>query len=386
MNEKFEIVITTLLGVEAFTAREIKRLGYDDVKTEDGRVTFVGDINAVARANMWIRTGERVFIKLGEFDAKTYDELFEGTKSLPWEMWITKNSAFPVKGHTLKSKLQSERDCQAIIKKAVADRLTQKYGISWFEETGAAYQIQFSLMKDRATLMIDTSGEPLHKRGYRPKSNLAPLRETIASAMVMMSYWKFEYPLCDPFCGSGTIPIEAVMFKKNIAPGLRRSFAYEDFEQFDSSIKKSAIDEAKDGIRDLPLQIYASDIDSDTVMIAEANIKNAGLSDIITPTVKNAINFKSDLPYGTIITNPPYGERLGDKEECEILYGQVGRMYSKLKDWSCYILAPDGNFEECFGKRADKRRKVYNGMIKCNIYQYFGAKPQKNQDKVFWGK
>lgn len=377
MNEKFEIVITTLLGVEAFTAREIKRLGYDNVKTEDGRVTFVGDINAVARANMWIRTGERVFIKLGEFDTKTYDELFEGTKSLPWEMWITKNSAFPVKGHTLKSKLQSERDCQAIIKKAVADRLTQKYGISWFEETGAAYQIQFSLMKDRATLMIDTSGEPLHKRGYRPKSNLAPLRETIASAMVMMSYWKFEYPLCDPFCGSGTIPIEAVMFKKNIAPGLRRSFAYEDFEQFDSSIKKSAIDEAKDGIRDLPLQIYASDIDSDTVMIAEANIKNAGLSDIITPTVKNAINFKSDLPYGTIITNPPYGERLGDKEECEILYGQVGRMYSKLKDWSCYILAPDGNFEECFGKRADKRRKVYNGMIKCNIYQYFGAKPQK---------
>ena len=377
MNEKFEIVITTLLGVEAFTAREIKRLGYDDVKTEDGRVTFVGDINAVARANMWIRTGERVFIKLGEFDAKTYDELFEGTKSLPWEMWITKNSAFPVKGHTLKSKLHSERDCQAIIKKAVADRLTQKYGVSWFEETGAAYQIQFSLMKDRATLMIDTSGEPLHKRGYRPKSNLAPLRETVASAMVMMSYWKFEYPLCDPFCGSGTIPIEAAMFKKNIAPGLRRSFAYEDFEQFDSSIKKSAIDEAKDSVRDLPLQIYASDIDSDTVMIAEANIKNAGLDKIIVPTVKNAINFKSDLPYGTIITNPPYGERLGDKEECEILYGQVGRMYSKLKDWSCYILAPDGNFEECFGKRASKRRKVYNGMIKCNIYQYFGAKPQK---------
>ncbi len=375
MDKEFDIVITTLLGLESFTAREIKRLGYEDIKTEDGRVTFRGDMEAVARANMWVRTGERVFIKLGEFYADTYDALFEGTKSLPWESIIDKNGAFPVKGHTLKSKLYSERDCQAIIKKAIADRLSQKYGAVRLSETGALYKVSFSLMKDIAVLMIDTSGEPLHKRGYRPRANLAPLRETIAAAMVMLSYWKFEYPLCDPFCGSGTIPIEAAMFKKNMAPGMKRCFAYEAFEGFDKSVKETVIEEAEDSIRDIPLVILASDIDSDTVMTAIENIENAGLGDIISPVVKNAKNFRSDIRYGTIITNPPYGERLGDKAECEALYGETGMMYSGLKDWSCYILAPDGDFEKFFGRRADKKRKVYNGMIKCNIYQYFGAKP-----------
>ncbi len=377
MDNNFEIVVTTLLGMEAFSVRELKRLGYEDVKTEDGRITFMGDMMAVARANMWLRTAERVFIKVGEFEALTYDELFEGVKALEWERWLSKDSAFPVKGHTLKSQLASERDCQAIIKKAVSMRLNQKYGIEWFEETGSVYQIQFSLMKNKVTLLIDTSGDPLHKRGYRRVSNLAPVRETIAAAMVMLSYWKYEYPLCDPFCGSGTIPIEAVMFKENMAPGRNRAFAYEKFLQSDKKITYDVKTEADDLKRDIPLTVYASDIDSDTVLIAKANADNAGVGKYVKPKVKDALNFKSDIPCGTIMCNPPYGERLGDKKECEILYSRLGKLYKDLDNWSMYVLAADERFEEHFGKRANKRRKIYNGMIKCNIYQYFGQKPSK---------
>lgn len=231
--DEFEIVIPTLLGLESLTSREIKRLGYENVKVEDGRVTFTGDMEAVYRANTWIRTGERVLIKVGEFTAVTFEELFEGAKSLDWSRWIGKNDAFPVKGYSLKSKLASVRDCQAIIKKAVAQNLSDKYGIEWLPEDAINYQIQFSIMKDKVTLMIDTTGEGLHKRGYRQISNVAPLKETLAAALVEISFWKFEYPLCDPFCGSGTIPIEAAMIKKNIAPGRNRSFAADLFSQMD---------------------------------------------------------------------------------------------------------------------------------------------------------
>lgn len=377
MDNKFEIIVTTLLGLEAFCAREIKRLGYDTVKTEDGRVTFLGDKEAIARANMWIRTGERVFIKAGEFTAVTFEELFEGTRGMEWEKWLGKDAAFPVKGYTLKSKLASERDCQAIIKKAVAKRLSKAYGMEWLEETGPMYQIQFAMMKDKVTLMIDTSGEPLHKRGYRRVSNMAPVRETIAASIVMMSYWKYEYPLCDPFCGSGTIPIEAVMFKQNIAPGKKRSFAYERFDGFNSELKERALEEARDTERKLPLTIFASDIDSDCVKITEQNVLNAGVDKFIKPIQKDAVTFSSKESYGTIICNPPYGERIGEKAECHKLYRDIGRMYKRLSDWSCYVLASDDEFEEHFGKKANKRRKIYNGMIKCNVYQYFGAKPPK---------
>lgn len=377
MDNRFEIIVTTLLGLEAFCAREIKRLGYEDVKTEDGRVTFWGDKEAIVRANMWIRTGERVLIKMGEFSATTYEELFEGTNKIEWERWLGSRAAFPVKGYTLKSKLASERDCQAIIKKAVAKRLSAVYGIEWFEETGPIYQIQFSLMKDKVTLMIDTSGEPLHKRGYRRVSNLAPVRETIAASIVMMSYWKYEYPLCDPFCGSGTIPIEAVMFKQNIAPGKKRDFAYEKFDDFDIALKERALDEAMSSERNLPLMICASDIDKECIKITEQNAFNAGVDSYIKPVQMDAVTFSSNESYGSIICNPPYGERLGDIEECRGLYKEMGRMYRRLPDWSCYILAADEAFEEHFGKRANKKRKIYNGMIKCNVYQYFGAKPPK---------
>ncbi len=378
--DKFEIIVPTLFGLEAFTAREIRNLGYETTSVTDGRVTFMGDYMAVCRANMWLRTGERVLIKIAEFKAESFEELFEKTTALDWSRWILKDSAFPVKGHCLKSKLASVRDSQAIIKKAVVKSLSKSYGIEWLPESGAVYRIQFSIQKDIVTLMIDTSGEPLHKRGYRQLSNLAPLRETIASAMVMMSFWKYEYPLCDPFCGSGTIPIEAAMIKKNIAPGTNRRFAANNFEQIPSKLWDSAMQESKDLVKDVPLEIYAYDIDQKTTELARENCIKAGVGDYISVSEGNATKIEFDKSYGTIICNPPYGERLGEKKECEELYRQIGKTFSKLDEWNYYILTSNEDFETLFGRKSDKKRKIYNGMIKCNIYQYFGKKPPKNND------
>jgi len=372
---KFEIIVPCLFGMEAFVSRELKRLGYETTHVEDGKITFLGDMEAICRANLWLRCGERVLIKVGEFSALSFEELFDNTKALDWDRWLSKNSAFPVKGFCLKSTLASMRDCQAIIKKAICTKLSEKYGIDWLPEDGASYQIQFAVMKDRVTLMIDTSGDGLHKRGYRRISNAAPLKETIASAMIMLSYWKYEYPLCDPFCGSGTIPIEAAMFKRNIAPGLSRNFAFENFDQADAMLLARCRQEARDLMRTTPLTIFASDIDSATVEIAKENARIAGVSDCITISHGNAIDFTSTQSYGSIICNPPYGERLSDADACYQLYYDMGKAFSRLPDWSYYILASDENFEKHFGKKADKRRKIYNGMIKCNIYQYFGKRP-----------
>lgn len=375
--DNFKIIIPCLFGLEALVSKELKWLGYDTCSVEDGKVSFLGDFEAVCRANLWIRCGERVLIEVAEFEAVTFDELFEKTKAIKWADWLPKDAAFPIKGFCLKSTLASMRDCQAIIKKAIATSLSDSYGISWLEETGATYQLQFSVMKDKVTLMIDTSGDGLHKRGYRRISNAAPLKETIAAAMVMLSFWKYEYPLYDLFCGSGTIPIEAAMFKRNIAPGISRNFSAEGFSQISAVLWASAREEAQDKIRNTPLNITASDIDKEIIPIAEQNAKIAGVYDAITFKAADATAFTSFEKYGSIISNPPYGERLGEKSACEKLYGDFGRMFSKLDDWSCYILASDENFERHFGKRADKRRKIYNGMIKCNIYQYYGARPPK---------
>lgn len=376
--DKFEIVIPCIFGLEALIAKELKWLGYDTHKVEDGRVTFLGTFEDVAKANLHLRCGERVLIKVGEFSATSFEELFEKTKALDWSRWLSKSAAFPVKGFCLKSTLASMRDCQAIIKKAIVSSLSEKYGIEWFEEDGASYQIQFSVMKDLVTLMIDTSGDGLHKRGYRRISNAAPLKETIAAAMVMLSFWKYEYPLCDPFCGSGTLPIEAAMFKRNIAPGLMRTFACEGFDQSDPVLWSRLREEAQSKRRDTPLTILASDIDPATIEIATENARIAGLSDVIKPQVADATKFTSDIRYGSIICNPPYGERLSDSKECQKLYQYMGKAFERLPDWSYYILASDENFENHFGRKADKRRKIYNGMIKCNIFQYYGARPPKN--------
>lgn len=379
--DKFEIIVTTLFGLEALTAREIRRLGYETTSVEDGRVSFRGDFEAVCRANMWIRTGERILIKLSEFKAVTFDELFEGTKQIKWSEWIGENDAFPVKGYSLKSTLASVRDCQAIIKKAAADSLSSAYGVSWLEETGAVYQIQFSIFKDKVTLMLDTSGEGLHKRGYRQISNIAPLKETLAAAMAELSHWKYEYPLCDPFCGSGTIPIEAAMLKRNIAPGLMRSFAFNQFSQFNEKQWNDVIEEAKSVQRDVPLEIYAYDIDKNTVEIAVNNAKKAGVGDFVKPKIGDARKISFEMPYGTIICNPPYGERIGEIRECEQLYKDIGCAFKKLDKWSYYIITSNENFEKLFGKNANKKRKLYNGMIKCNLYQFFGERPPKIFEK-----
>lgn len=377
--EEFEIVVPVLLGLEAFTAREVRRLGYETTSVEDGRVTFKGGYDAICRANMNLRTGERVLIKVGEFTAMSFEELFEQTYALDWEKYIVKNGAFPVKGHCLKSQLASERDCQAIIKKATAKKLSEKYGVEWLPEDGNTYQIQFSIMKNRVTVMIDTSGVPLHKRGYRQKSNLAPLRETLAAAMVMMSYWKFEYPLCDPFCGSGTIPIEAAMFKRNIAPGLNRSFAAEDFEYIDKKLWEKAAEEARDNVHNVPLEIYAYDIDEKTALLAAENAKKAGVGEYITIGTADAADFFSDKSNGTIICNPPYGERLSDIKECEELYRKIGKSFEKLDNWAYYVMTSNEHFEDLFGRKADKKRKLYNGMIRCNVYQYFSREYRKKR-------
>ncbi len=379
--EKLEIVITTLFGLESPTAREVRRLGYETTSVEDGRVTFTGDWEAVYRANLWIRTGERVLVKMAEFTAASFDDLFEGTKAVEWQRLIGRNDAFPVKGYSLKSKLASVRDCQAIIKKAVADKLMSVYGISWLPEEETQYKIQFSIFKDKATIMIDTSGDGLHKRGYRRISNIAPIKETLAAAMADISRWRYEQPLCDPFCGSGTIPIEAAMMKRNIAPGIMREFACDSFKQISDKIKKETREEAKSLTRDVPLEIYASDIDPETVELAQSNALKAGVGDAISFSCQDARGIKFDMPYGTIICNPPYGERIGDKDECRQLYADIGKTFGRLDKWSYYIIVADEGFETMFGRRADKKRKLYNGMIKCDLYQFFAPRPPKNTKK-----
>lgn len=362
--------VPTLMGLESFTARELKRLGYE-TKTQDGRVSFEGETEDICRANMFLRTGERVLIVVGEFEAFSFEELFEKTKALPWHEFLDKNAAFPVKGHTLKSQLASVRDCQAIIKKAIAVSLSQKYGVEWLEESGVSFKIQFNIYKDKVSLMIDTSGEPLHKRGYRTKSNLAPLRETIAASIVMLSYWRFEDILWDPFCGSGTIPIEAACFKKNIAPGIKRGFAAEDFPFIEKSAWDRAREEARSNERDLKLRIIASDIDKECIKISEENAMRAGVKNDIEFKALNALDLTCEFSGGTIMCNPPYGERIGEKKECEELYRGLSKVFCGLDNWSMYLLTSNENFESLFGKKADKKRKLYNGMIKCDLYQYF---------------
>lgn len=380
--DKYEIIIPTIFGLEAFVSKEIRGMGYETATVTDGRVSFFGDEKAICRANIGIRTGERVLIKVAEFSAVTFEELFEKTKNIEWSEWIGKTAAFPVKGFSLKSKLASVRDCQAIIKKAVASSLSEAYGIEWLEETGAVYQIQFSILKDNVTVMIDTSGENLHKRGYRAVSNGAPMKETIAAAMVMMSHWKYEYPLADPLCGSGTIPIEAAMIKRNIAPGLTRSFSGENFEQLPKRIWDECREAARAMIKNVPLEIYAADIDSKTVEIAKKNAEIAGVADAVKPVWGDVKSFSSAFPYGTVICNPPYGERLGDKKECGELYRIMGERFKKLDKWSYYIITSNEDFEENFGRKATKKRKIYNGMLKCNIYQFFGEKPPRINGKI----
>ena len=365
------LTATCLFGLEHLLGEEIEALGYDRVETIDGRITYRGDEEAIALSNVFLRYAERVFINLGRFRADTFDDLFEGTKALPWETWIGRDDAFPVKGHSIKSKLFSIPDCQKIVKRAVVDRLSSVYGLTRFPETGVTYQIEFFILKDEATLMIDTSGVPLHKRGYRPEANAAPIRETLAAAIAAISRPREEVLFWDPMCGSGTIAIEAAMQMKKIAPGARRRFAAERFPAIPKSVWLSAREEARDGIVQTKFEVYASDIDPAAVALTGENAKRAGVSDIIRAFASDARKISAPGRRGTIVTNPPYGERMMTLPEVESLTRELGRHFRDLAPWQVYIISSLPNFESFYGKRADKTRKLYNGMIPCVLYQYF---------------
>jgi len=368
---RFPLVATCLFGLEHLLGEEIDALGYDRISTIDGRVTFWGDEEAVTLSNVFLRFAERVYIKVGSFRAESFEELFEGTRVLPWSQYIGKNDAFPVKGHSIKSKLFSIPDCQAIIKKAVVRSLSEPYGISIFPEDGVKYQIEFFILRDEVTLMIDTSGIPLHKRGYRKESNSAPIRETLAAAIAATSRPREEVLFWDPMCGSGTIAIEAAMIMRNIAPGVHRSFAAEEFPFIKKSLWLDAREMAREGEVKSDFDVFASDIDKNAVALTEKNAKNAGVSDSIKAFIMDARKISAPGRRGTVVTNPPYGERLGTRREVEELYRDIGKHFRSLSPWQVYVITSHEGFERLYGKRADKVRKLYNGMIPAYLYQYF---------------
>ena len=368
---KLELVATCLFGLEHLLGEEIEELGYDRISTIDGRVTFLGDEEAIALSNVNLRYAERIFIKLGAFRAESFEELFEGTRALPWSDFIGKDDAFPVKGHSIKSKLFSIPDCQSIVKKAVVRSMEAEYGISDFPESGVKYQIEFFILNDVATLMIDTSGIALHKRGYRKDSNAAPIRETLAAAIVKLSRPRENVLLWDPMCGSGTIAIEAAMMMRNIAPGKDRRFAAEEFSFIDKKLFKLAREEAKENEIKTDFEVFASDIDPECVALAEKNARIAGVLDTVKVFRADARKISAEGRRGTIVTNPPYGERLGTKEEAESLYREIGVQFRSLSPWQVYVITSHPHFEKFYGKRADKIRKLYNGMLPCYLYQFF---------------
>ncbi len=368
---RFQLVATCLFGLEHLLGEEIDKLGYERVSTINGRVTFIGDEQAVALSNVFLRYAERVFIKLGSFKATSFEELFEGTRALPWPNFIGRNDAFPVKGHSIKSQLYSIPDCQAIVKKAVVRSMTDVYGISIFPEEGVKYQIEFFILNDEATLMIDTSGDPLHKRGYRREANAAPIRETLAAAIVATSRPREDVLMWDPMCGSGTIAIEAAMQMRNIAPGMRRNFAAEKFPFIPNSIWREAKEEALDGIVPSDFEIYASDIDPECIELTKANAYRAGVLNSMKVFKQDARRISAPGRRGTVVTNPPYGERIGTMSEVERLYRDIGAHFRSLAPWQIYVITSHEGFEKLYGKRADKVKKLYNGMIPCYLYQYF---------------
>ncbi len=367
----FKLCVPCLLGLEAPIADELKRLGMANVASENGRVYFTGDESAVACANVNLRVGERVLVELGRFNAVTFEELFQGVKAIRWEDIIPRDGAFPVKGYSLNSALFSVSDCQKIIKKAIVERLRGVYGIDWFPESAETYQVQFSIMKDNVSVCLDTSGEGLHKRGYRPAHNAAPLKETMAAAMVRLSRYRGRDDFCDPFCGSGTIPIEAALIARNIAPGLHRSFAAQSWRMIDPAVWRDAREAARAKEFHGEYNIVGSDIDPKTIAIAHENADRAGVSDIVRFEVADAAVFDRKTERGVIVTNPPYGERIMEKEQAEALYRAFGAAWRKTENWQLYLLSSHTEFERCFGKTADKKRKLYNGMIKCDLFIYF---------------
>ena len=369
--EHLELAVPTLFGLEGLCADELRRLGLSDVRAENGRVLCAARPADIPRVNLNLRTGERALVLLGSFPAGDFDALFEGVRALPWEDFLPRDAAFPVKGHCLNSALHAVPACQSIVKKAVAARLGAKYGLEQLPETGSLYQIQFAIMKDTASLYLDTTGAGLHKRGYRAVGVVAPLRETLAAAMVMLSKYRGRDPFCDPFCGSGTIAIEAALIAKNRAPGLDRSFSAQKWGFVPTGAWMEAADEAMDKEFDGEYDIWGGDIDPKAVAIARSNAEKAGVEDLVRFEVADALSFHREEPYGKLVTNPPYGERIMEKKEAEDLYRGFGKAFRALPDgWTLSLLSSHTEFERTFGRNADRKRKLYNGMLKCDLFLY----------------
>lgn len=379
---KLTLVATCMFGLEKLVGEEIDALGLRRLDTMDGRVTFEGEETDIPRANIHLRCAERVFVRLGTFPARTFTELFDGTRALPWEEWIGREDAFPVKGHSIRSGLTSVPDCQSIVKKAVVERLHDRYGITWFQETGTKYQIEFFLFKDIAALMIDTSGTALHKRGYRPASGAAPLRETLAAAIAMTARPREDTLLWDPFCGSGTIAIEAAMIATRRAPGLDRSFAGEAFARLPEPLWREAREAARAQIlTDSHFEAYASDIDEDILDLTYENALRAGVENHLNIFQADARDIKRLDRRGTVICNPPYGERMGERQEIQELYRQMGKAFRSLDPWQIYILTSCDRFEKLYGRQADRVKRLYNGMIPCFLYEYYKPQGRNSGDK-----
>ncbi|GGA44802.1 THUMP domain-containing class I SAM-dependent RNA methyltransferase [Paenibacillus physcomitrellae] len=381
MASKLELIATAPMGLEAVVARELKELGYTDVKVENGRVTFPGELIDICRCNLWLRTSDRVLIKMGEFEARTFDELFEGTKAIEWQDFIPANGEFPVEGRSHKSQLSSVPASQGIVKKAIVEKLKGTYHTEWFPENGPRYVIEVILLNDVAILTLDTTGAGLHKRGYRKHATEAPLKETLAAALIQLSRWNPSRPFYDPCCGSGTLPIEAAMIGWNVAPGLRRSFNSENWPVIPEELWEQAREEAFDAVDDsIPLEITGSDMDAEAIEIAQAAAKAAGFAKEIKFHVQPAARMTKTGEYGCLITNPPYGERIGDEKEIRRLISQLGRLSAEMPTWSFFAISPTPTFEKDFGRPADKRRKLFNGRIECQYYQYLGPLPPRNRD------
>lgn len=379
----FDLLVPCHFGLEAVLKREIYDLGYEITKVEDGRVTFEGDEEAICRANIFLRTAERVMIQVGRFKATTFEELFQGIKNLPWEEYIPEDGKFWVKkASSINSKLFSPSDIQSIAKKAMVERMKQKYHKEWFKEDGAAYPVRIFLLKDEVTVALDTSGDSLHKRGYRTMTSKAPLTETLAASLIMLTPWRKDRILADPFCGSGTFPIEAAMIAANVAPGMNRDFTAEEWTNLiDRKLWYECVKEAEDMIdTTVKVDIQGYDIDGDVIKAARENAKRAGVEHMIHFQQRAVADLSHPKKYGFIITNPPYGERLEDKADLPELYTQIGQAYQRLDSWSMFLITSYTETEKYIGRKADKNRKIYNGMLKTYFYQFLGPKPPKKRN------
>jgi putative N6-adenine-specific DNA methylase len=376
LKDEIELIATAGFGLEAIVSRELKHLGYDQQTVSDGRVIFRGDLAAIARANLWLRTADRLLVKVGAFEAFDFGELFDRTNALDWARWIPRDGQFPVRAKSVRSQLHSVRDCQAIVKKAIVENLKRTHHVHWFEEHGPLVAVDLSIHKDLVTLSIDTTGPGLHKRGSRTQAGASPLKETLAAALVQLSYWNPARPLLDPFCGTGTIPIEAARIGRNLAPGIARSFACENWPLLPNNLWRDARQEARDlVVRGGKLSISGSDVDESALSLARRHAHNAGVEADVYFLRRDFADATPEADYGCLICNPPYGERSGDLGEAESLARLAGRVFPRFATWSIYVLSALANFERLCNRGADRRRKLYNGRIACTYYQFHGPRP-----------